>query len=215
MQNFTKSCLLMSVTFLIMCPTLGNAAETVSSPTSHNITAPTSVTLSLVSGGGAGAGVILDLQCNLLDDLKLEDDSAMLASQSQPTFGAIMLKENDTPISIVADANILSTNSPFAREQTQNFLQPEHPEYFNRAQSLSQYQAPTLPGSSQNINAGKYFQIVRTTRNNINQVRQIDGLSTEAWTTTVGWHPGGSMLSNSSTYEATFSPTFFDGESQP
>jgi hypothetical protein len=205
----------MSVIFLILGSNLSNAAQTASSPTSDNTTVYKSVTLSRVPGSGAATGAILDSQCNLLGDLKLDDESAVLTSQSQPTFGAIMLKDNGTRISILADANILSTNSPFAREQTQNFLQPEHPENFSRAQSLSQYQAPTLPGSSQNINEGKYFQIVRTTLKNINQVRQIDGLSTEAWTTTVGWHPGGSMLSDSSTYEATFSPTFFDGESQP
>jgi hypothetical protein len=75
---------------------------------------------------------------------------------------------------------------------------------------------PVTPFTSSIIvNGKKTYELVNpltTAPKNQNQRRQVEGLSTSAWATTVGWNSGASAFSDERTQTAHFNLLWFGAE---
>jgi hypothetical protein len=218
MRCFIKSFTFVSAAALALCCTTKISAQTVGRQNSCAITVSNNVAWSHASGSGPAIGPLCEPQNNSLDDLQPRSRGALFdqfSGQSPPAFNALTLEGKDAGTTMPGDTNLLETNFLYTPEPTQNYLEPQGQKYFSDTYPGGLYQPATQSVSSLSINEDNYFQLVRNTRKIRNQVRQVDGLSTQAWSTIVGWHPGGTMLQGPVTYETAFNPFFFDGESQP
>lgn len=56
--------------------------------------------------------------------------------------------------------------------------------------------------------------LAQTARINLNQTLQLEGVSTRAWTSIVGWHPGESAFPDACNYEPQFNLFCIGGEPQ-
>ncbi len=70
------------------------------------------------------------------------------------------------------------------------------------------------PQSWAKLNVNQYPAIARMTRVPSQALRNVNGLRTQAWTTLVGWHPGGPTLLDPSIYNPDANPFFLGGEQQ-
>lgn len=61
---------------------------------------------------------------------------------------------------------------------------------------------PLTSANAQKWNLHLPNPFVPSATNNENKVEHIEGLSTRAWTTTVGWHPGESAFPTAMTHES-------------
>jgi hypothetical protein len=215
MKYVTKLVLLNGVTLLMSCYTVPNAAQTIIAPTSYAIAARQSVTPYQNTGGGAVAAAFFTFQSNSLAGIQLGNHGGIPGDSQSLTQGvcstAALHQDKDPQTSSTVEDAIVGTNSSLDGDPTRNDLRSQGLKYFSHTEQVSPAEPRTVTQSFDNTYAKEYFEIIQTPRTSRNQMRQFDGLNTEAWTTSVGWHSCGAVVQDPSTYEAKVDPMFLDG----
>jgi hypothetical protein len=212
MKYLTKVVVLNCVTLLMSCYSVPNAAQTIIASKSYAITTRLSVASSQETGDVVGVAFVSS-QNRSLTDIQLGnhvESPGDCFGLTQTVCSGVTLQDKDTKISFPAHDAISGTNSSPPGAPARNGLRLQVLEYFSRAERLPPDYSRTVASSFVNINEHEHFDIVQAPQSNRNQARQIDGLSTEAWTTIVGWHPSGPVFQDPSTYEPGIDHIFID-----
>lgn len=215
MQYSPKWTTWMSVTVLIACGAARSAGQTAAQPADHATNAPGQVARLAASGGGTGTNAVSEPPGGAGDARQFRSHKVMPArffDRSQPVFSA-------TRMAAPAGVGNGSGGLPFAGEHTRNGLASPGADYSSQGPPLlaDQTAAPTASFFSLNgkLNFKIFNPLIQTAPKNKNQPLQIEGKSTRAWTTIVGWQPVEPTFPEDRIFEPHFSLLYAGAEPPP
>jgi hypothetical protein len=216
MKCFTKSAFLTGTTALLLSCVTKSAAQIASAPANYAPAAPDTAICPLLFENGAISDKLFVPQSASQSD---QQHTAGSVTAVQP-FGWSQRawdapdSSGTTPVgktasaASLADIKIVSADLPAASEQMSNYLASRGWESTGSGQPLSLDQPATPSKSSVKANGQINFNmvgpLVQTAPKNDNPAQQIEDMSTRAWPTIAGWHPGESAFPNGRTQEADF-----------
>jgi hypothetical protein len=173
MKCFTERAVLMGVTALILSCVANHAGQTASVPAGDTAAAPGTNRCPLVSENGATAG----------------DLSGPQPAREAPASNNVAFVDNTA-----------SAGLPAHRKPALNYLALRSRAFPGPVRLLSLDPPATPSKSSADANGEMIFRMIgpgiSTAPEFDDQPRPIEGMSTRAWTTIAGWHPGESAFPN-------------------
>ena len=189
MKCFTERVVLMSVTALILSCVANHAGQTAGVPDGNTAAAPGTNLCPLVPENGATAG-------NL---------SGPQPARDAPASNSVAFVDNTASATPLMGVKIASTGLSTQHKPASNYPASRSRTFPGPARPLSLDQPATPSKSSVDANGETIFRMIgpgiSTAPEFDDQTRQIEGMSTRAWTTIVGWHPGESAFPDADTDE--------------